>query len=86
MPESFDLDVGGTSYHVHPNATKHLEEYVNAHPGSGEFPTGPIAGAVEQAQSRGLNAGRNFGQYGDFEIGIDARDNVIYHLVYKPGR
>lgn len=86
VPESFDLDVAGSSYRVHPNATKHLAEYARKHSSSGEFPTSPIAGAVEQAQRQGLRPGRNFGRYGDFELGIDAKDNVIYHLVYRPGR
>lgn len=67
-------------------ATKHLAEYVRKHSSSGEFPTSPIAGAVEQAQRQGLRSGRNFGRYGDFELGIDAKDNVIYHLVYRPSR
>jgi len=51
VPESFDLDVAGSSYRVHPNATKHLAEYARKHSSSGEFPTSPIAGAVEQAQT-----------------------------------
>lgn len=43
-------------------------------------------GAVLRAQRQGLRPGRNFGRYGDFELGIDAKDNVIYHLVYRPSR
>ena len=103
IPESFDLRVGETNYHVHPNATKHMEEYArwsrqetgvadnlqnrtqrHGTGGTGEVPVSSLAGAVEQAQVQGLRPGRNFGITGDWELGIDTSDNVIFHAVYRP--
>lgn len=105
VPESFDLRVNETNYYVHPNATKHMEEYArwsrqetgiadnvqnrtqrHGTGGNGEVPISTLAGAVEQAQVQGLNPGRNFTRIGDWELGIDTNDNVIFHAVYRPSR
>lgn len=83
VPESFDLSVAGETYSVVPNATKHMAEYATS-TGAGWMPTSPFAGAVETAVERGLASGRNFLQVGNWELGIDTTDNVIYHAVYRP--
>jgi hypothetical protein len=106
IPQKFDIEVGSQTYHVHPNATKHLGEYVRGYgpgrkgkpgvasepgwptSGTGEFPMSAIANAIESAQRRGLKPNaRNFDRYGDhgeYEIGVDTKDNVIYHFKYSP--
>lgn len=83
VPESFDLSVAGETCSVVPNATKHMAEYATS-TGAGWMPTSPFAGAVETAVQQGLAPGRNFLQVGDWELGIDTTDNVIYHAVYRP--
>ncbi|MBD2028252.1 S8 family serine peptidase [Leptolyngbya sp. FACHB-711] len=98
VPRSFNLRVDGQIYHVVPNATEHLDDYVYrakrdrypvAQPGrapSGEFPLSPLAAAIEQAQAQGLKPGRNSITVGAWELGIDVKtnENVIYHAVYRP--
>jgi RHS repeat-associated protein len=83
VPQSFDLSVGGETYTVVPNATEHMAEYATS-TGSGTFPISSLASAVEEAQGIGLHFGRNFLTVGNWELGIDTSDNVIYHALYGP--
>ncbi len=80
---SFDLDVAGQKFTVHPNATKHMAEYAISQ-GGGSVPMSLLAGAVEKAVQDGLQPGRNFVRVGPWELGIDMSGNVIYHGVYRP--
>jgi hypothetical protein len=84
IPESFTLNVGEETFEVVPNATRHMAEYAISS-GAGGFPFSSLASAVETAMSRGLTAGRNVVQVGDWELGIDMPDRVIFHAVYRPG-
>jgi RHS repeat-associated protein len=85
IPRSFDLKLAGETFHVHPNATKHLAEYVYSH-GSVQMPFSSFAGAVDDAVTRGLVPfSRNFGLFDGWELGIDTNDNVVYHAVYRGG-
>jgi hypothetical protein len=82
MPQA--LSVAGENFSVVPNATKHLDEYA-ASTGAGSVPITPMAGAVETAVQQGLfGPGRNLITVGDWELGIDMANNVIYHAIYKP--
>jgi len=90
VPTSFDLEMGGDVYHVHPNATEHMEEYARTHGGTGEYPLSNLAMAIQAARDQGLQNGRNYFKFGDsatgiYEIGIDSTDNTVFHFLYTPG-
>jgi hypothetical protein len=92
IPESFDLQVGSSDYFVHPNATKHMAEYVMNRMALGrtanpDFPITSLAGALDSAQTSGaLSLGRNFLTVGRWELGvaINPTRNVLYHALYRP--
>jgi hypothetical protein len=81
VPERFDIKVAGRSCSVHPNATKHMEEY--ARRTGFPPPISSFAGSIERAAS-GLTKGRNFVTVGNWELGIDTQGNVIYHALFRP--
>ncbi|WP_317496461.1 hypothetical protein [Haloechinothrix sp. LS1_15] len=82
VPARFDLTVENVTFRVHQNATKHIAEYARSH-GTAP-PISSLAGSVEAAIQGGLKRERNSVRIGPWELGIDGRDNVIYHAVYKP--
>lgn len=59
VPKHFNLKTAGESFHVHPNATKHMGEYINSLPTSHGFPfrndliLGSFEGAVKDAIASG---------------------------------
>jgi uncharacterized protein YukE len=83
VPRSFDLHVGGESYRVHPNATKHMAELQRGRIKDGrwphQYPAAEMAAYVEKAQAHGLRHGRNEYDIDGFELGIDTKDGVIFH-------
>jgi|GEM_PF-1478243 hypothetical protein len=85
VPRSFELQVGDDTYNVHPNATKHMEEFLlrdGTSPWNVDIRSQSIlksfVSAVDAAVPQ-LGPGRNFLVVGDWELGIDTSDNVIYH-------
>ncbi len=85
IPRNFILRVGDHAYYVNANATKHMVEYAAKRGLPNMPPITAIASAIEEAQEKGLlKPGKNFLKVGDWEIGIDTNEHVIYHLVYKP--
>ncbi|HLY29491.1 MAG TPA: hypothetical protein VKQ36_00555, partial [Ktedonobacterales bacterium] len=85
VPRSFDIQVGDDTFSVHPNATKHMAEYLlrdGTSPLSADVRSQAIlesfASSVEAAAPQ-LIDGRNFLTIGAWELGIDTADNVIYH-------
>lgn len=73
--------MSGQTFSVHPNATKHMEEYARSM--STAPPVSSFAGSVETAIADGLAPGRNLLQVGPWELGIDTKDQLIYHAVYR---
>lgn len=88
VPESFvikQLKVNGQEIWVHPNATKHIGEFVTC---ANEAGTGLLVeremmnsflNAVKLALQQDLLAGRNFLIVGGWEIGINTTTGVIFH-------
>ncbi|MGH2511006.1 MAG: hypothetical protein ACRDHZ_26890, partial [Ktedonobacteraceae bacterium] len=87
VPKNFIMRVGDTSYYVNANATKHLAEYALSKTQRGGFSMLALATAIEKAQEDGLlkaGTGKQFFKIGEWELGIDTTEHVIYHIVYRP--
>jgi len=92
IPKSFVLNgmkVGENELWVHPNATKHMAEFVNSAANRTGHATlveremmASFQSAVDQAIPL-LTSGRNSITVGGWELGIDAGTGVIYHALMK---
>jgi hypothetical protein len=88
VPRGFYLEVGGHTYRVHPNATKHMARYLgrNRQAGHEHFPLSPLARAIEEASEIGLRLGENEITVDAWQLGIDivSHERVVYHALFVP--
>jgi len=92
IPRSFELKVGNNKFWVHGNATQHMKEYIEQSKQttfSEKIRTQMLLksfhSSVEKAiQEWGkLEAGRYFGQFDTWELGINTETGVIYHALIR---
>ena len=89
IPSSFELkgyEVNGNKVKVHPNATKHMAERVNAANGSILVENEMMISFEESVASvlPNVKDSRNFFEnVNGWELGIDGSDGTVYHALLK---
>ena len=89
IPRSFELkgyEVNGNKVKVHPNATKHMSERVNAANGSILVENEMMISFEESVASvlPNVKDSRNFFEnVNGWELGIDGSDGTVYHALLK---
>lgn len=89
IPRSFELkgyEVNGNKVKVHPNATKHMAERVNAANGSILVENEMMISFEESVASvlPNVKDSRNFFEnVNEWELGIDGSDGTVYHALLK---
>ena len=89
IPRSFELkgyEVNGNKVKVHPNATKHMAERVNAANGSILVENEMMISFEESVASvlPNVKDSRNFFEnVNGWELGIDGSDGTVYHALLK---
>lgn len=92
IPKSFSIEgwsVNGIQIWVHPNATKHMGEYIKGSGGS-ILVENELMNSFKTAINHVLpqiRSGKNFfSNINGWEIGINGDTGVIYHALYKGGQ